>query len=59
MADFVFNIAKGRVAEFYNRVVTVWLSGGTHNTDYDILCHITTSDSRTLDMTMTVPVRSQ
>ena len=42
-----------------NTVVTVWLSGGTNNTDYEVLCRITTSDSRTLDKTMTVPVRSQ
>ena len=42
-----------------NTVVTVWLSGGTANTDYDILCRVVTSDSRTLDMTMTVPVRSR
>lgn len=41
-----------------NTVVTVWLSGGTDNTDYDISCRIVTSDSRTLDKTMTVPVRT-
>ena len=39
-------------------VVTVWLSVGTDGTDYDILCRIVTSDSRTLDKTMTVPVRA-
>lgn len=42
-----------------SRVVTVWLSGGTHETDYSILCRIVTSDARTLDKTMIVPVRSQ
>lgn len=42
-----------------NTVVTVVLSGGTADTDYDILCRIVTSDSRTLDQTMTVPVRSR
>lgn len=41
-----------------NTVVTVWLSGGTDGTDYDILCRIVTSDGRTLDQTMRVPVRS-
>lgn len=41
-----------------NTVATVWLSGGTHNTDYDILCRITTA-TRTLDKTITIPVRSQ
>ena len=39
-------------------VVTVWLSGGTDGTDYDILCRIVTSDGRTLDQTIRVPVRS-
>lgn len=42
-----------------NTVVTVWLSGGADGTDYEIHCRITTSDSRTLDKTMVVPVRSQ
>lgn len=42
-----------------NTVVTVTLSGGTDGTNYNILCRITTSDSRTLDKTMIVPVRSQ
>lgn len=41
-----------------NTVVTVWLSGGTDGTDYNVLCRITTSDNRTLDKTMVVPVRS-
>ena len=41
-----------------NTVATVWLSGGTANTDYDCLCRVVTSDSRTLDKTITIPVRS-
>lgn len=41
-----------------NTVVTVWLSGGTDGADYEISCRITTSDSRTLDKTMIVPVRT-
>lgn len=40
-----------------NTVVTVWLSGGTDNNSYDVLCRIVTSDGRTLDQTMVVPVR--
>ena len=40
-------------------VVTVWLSAGTDNIDYDILCRIVTSDNRTLDKTMIIPVRTQ
>lgn len=42
-----------------NTVVTAWFSGGTDGTDYNVLCRIVTSDSRTLDMTMVVPVRVQ
>ena len=40
-----------------NTVATIWLSGGTANTDYSIECQITTSDSRTLDKTIIIPVR--
>ena len=40
-----------------NTVVTAWLSSGTANTDYELHCRITTSDSRTLDKTMIIPVR--
>ena len=39
-----------------NTVVTAWLSGGTAGEKYNVLCRITTSDARTLDMTMVVPV---
>lgn len=39
-------------------VVAVKLSGGTNGADYDILCQIVTSDSRTLEQTIRVPVRS-
>ena len=42
-----------------NTVATVWLSGGAAETDYDLECKITTSDSRTLVQTITIPVRAQ
>ena len=42
-----------------NTLVTVWTSAGTDNTDDDVHCRITTSDSRTLDKTMIIPVRAQ
>lgn len=40
-----------------NTVATVWLSSGAVNTDYELLCRITTSDLRTLDQSIIVPVR--
>lgn len=42
-----------------NTVATVWLSSGTDGTDYTLACKITTSDSRTLEKSFIVPVRSQ
>ena len=39
--------------------VTVWLSGGTANTDYDVLCRIVTSAGRTDDRTMVIKVRER
>ena len=42
-----------------NTVATVWLSGGTAGTDYELLNDIDTSDGRTLQKTITVMVRSQ
>lgn len=38
-------------------VATIWLSGGTVDKDYSLLCVITTSDGRSLSKTMVVPVR--
>jgi hypothetical protein len=37
-------------------IVTIWLSGGTANTTYNVVVHITTSDSRTDDRTFRVMV---
>ena len=41
-----------------NTVCTIWLSGGTADTDYELLNRITTSDSRTLDKSIIIPIRS-
>lgn len=40
-----------------NTAATIWLSGGTVDTDYDLVNRIVTSDSRTLDYTITIKCR--
>ena len=40
-------------------VVTVWLSGGTANTWYDVACKIVTSASRTDERTMRIQVQDR
>jgi hypothetical protein len=42
-----------------NTSVLVWLSGGTAGSDYEVTCHITTSDSRQDDRTLYVKVRER
>ena len=42
-----------------NTSVTVWLSGGTAGTDYEIACKIVTSASRTDERTITIMVRER
>src|SRR5512139_1881613 len=42
-----------------NTVATIWLSGGTDGVDYELNCRITTSDNRTLDKAITIPVRAK
>lgn len=39
-------------------VVSMKLSVGMDNVNYEVLCRIITSDGRTLDKTMTIPVRT-
>jgi len=38
---------------------TVWLSGGTAGTDYDITCRITTDGGRTEDRTIRIQCRER
>ena len=40
-----------------NTSSTIWLSAGTVGIDYDLVNRITTSDSETLDQTITIKVR--
>ena len=51
-------VVIGGVSYAVNTVSTIWLTGGTDGQDYDLLCVITTSDSRTLARSIRVPVRS-
>ena len=39
--------------------VTVWLSGGTAGTDYNVACAIVTSDGREDERTITIVVRER
>jgi len=38
-------------------VCTIWLSGGEDKKEYYLTCRITTSDGRTLDKTVIIPVK--
>lgn len=40
-----------------NTVCTIWLSGGVAGESYELQCRITTSDARTLDHSIIIPVR--
>lgn len=39
--------------------VTVWLSGGSAGSSYDVTCQISTSDGRTDDRTITIAVEER
>ena len=39
-----------------NTVTTIWLSGGTAKTSYDLTCFVEVSDGRKLTKTITVPI---
>lgn len=40
-------------------MTTIWLSGGTVNTDYSVINHITTSAGRVDDRTILIKVRQR
>ena len=42
-----------------NTVVTVWVSGGVEGSIAEVHCQIVTSDSRTLDKTLKIPIEEQ
>ena len=41
-----------------NTAVTVWVTGGTIGTNGEVLIEVVTSDSRTLQQTMEIPIRA-
>lgn len=45
------------VAYAANTIVTVKISGGTAETNATVHCRITTSDGRTLDQTIQIPIK--
>lgn len=47
------------VAYAISTVATIWLSGGTAGSSYDLLNVITTSDGRTLSQTITIRVENK
>ena len=42
-----------------DNTVTVWLSGGTAGEDYNVTCHIVTSEGREDDRTMIIKCRER
>lgn len=58
-SDNTNTVNVARVSYATNTVATIWLSGGTHGTDYTLTCKITTSDGRTLSQSIVVPVRDK
>ena len=58
-SDDTAAVTIASIAYDVDTVATIWLSGGTDGTDYDLLNEIDTNDSRKLQKTMTVMVRDQ
>lgn len=64
IADSMWTVPDGIVSEqeeFTNTTTTIWLSGGTIDTDYTLINHITTSNTppREDDRTMVIKVREK
>jgi len=55
-SDNTSSVSIKAVSYATNTVSTIWLSGGTSGTTYRCTNRITTSDSRTLDKSIFVPV---
>lgn len=58
----VWTVATGLTKDSQSNTTTtatVWLSGGTANTDYDVACKITTAGGRTDERTIRIQVRQR
>jgi len=53
------SLALDGVTYTASTVVTVWLSGGTDGSDYDVACKIVTADGRTEERTIRILVRER
>ena len=59
ISTYTITAEDGITVDSYSQadgVVTVWLSGGTVGTNYDVACKIVTSYNRTDERTMTITV---
>jgi hypothetical protein len=56
-ADTGLTVASSSITDS-GTSVTAWLSGGTHNTDYSVVCQIVTA-TRTDERTIRIYVRNQ
>ena len=56
--DVITSVTINGIAYSASTVCTIWLSGGTAGTDYTLACKITTSDGRTLNHSIIVPVET-
>lgn len=57
VSDNTNGVSVHGVTYAINTVSTIWLSGGTANKEYTLTCRVVTSDGRTLDRSITIPVR--
>lgn len=55
-SDNKLSVTIAGIVYAVNTVATIWLSGGTAGTEYELVCTITTSDSRTLVKSVTLRV---
>lgn len=52
-------LTEGAPDSFDDTTTTVWLTGGTLGTTYDLLNRVTTAGGRTMDQTMKLKVKAK